>query len=136
MADAEPQIGRQTRAPGNRSRARLADQAARLATVQGLEGLSIGRLAEAAGVPKSSVYALFGSKEELQLATISAAREHFIAEVVSPARWPPAHQDENACWRSATATCHMLNGGSSPEAASSSPHPRKSAHAPGVSVTR
>ncbi|HEY6695588.1 MAG TPA: TetR/AcrR family transcriptional regulator [Solirubrobacteraceae bacterium] len=52
---------------------------------QGLDGLSIGRLAEATGMPKSSVYVLFGSKEELQLATIDAARESFLREVVEPA---------------------------------------------------
>jgi AcrR family transcriptional regulator len=56
-----------------------------LATIEGLDGLSIGRLAEATGVAKSSVHALFGSKEELQLATINAARESFIIEVVNPA---------------------------------------------------
>jgi AcrR family transcriptional regulator len=60
-------------------------QAARLATIEGLDGLSMGRLANATGVPKSSVHALFGSKEELQLATIISARESFIAEVVTPA---------------------------------------------------
>src|SRR5690606_20572289 len=49
------------------------------------DGLTIGRLAEATGIAKSSVHALFGSKEELQLATISAARESFVAEVVAPA---------------------------------------------------
>jgi AcrR family transcriptional regulator len=76
---------KQTRAPGDRTRARIVEQAARLATVEGLEGLSIGRLAEATGVAKSSVHALFGSKEELQLATINAARENFITEVVTPA---------------------------------------------------
>jgi AcrR family transcriptional regulator len=74
-----------TRAPGERSRARIVEQAAKLATIEGLEGLSIGRLAEATGLPKSSVYALFGSKEKLQLATISAARDSFITEVVGPA---------------------------------------------------
>jgi AcrR family transcriptional regulator len=76
---------RRTRAPGERSRQRVLGQAARLATVEGLEGLSIGRLADATGMPKSSVYVLFGSKEELQLATIDAARASFIAEVVAPA---------------------------------------------------
>jgi len=76
---------RRTRAPGQRSRARVVEQAAKLATVEGLEGLSIGRLAEAAGLPKSSVHALFGSKEELQLATVNAARDSFITEVVRPA---------------------------------------------------
>jgi AcrR family transcriptional regulator len=76
---------RRTRAPGQRSRARIVEQAAKLATIEGLEGLSIGRLADAAGLPKSSVHALFGSKEELQLATINSARDSFIAEVVAPA---------------------------------------------------
>jgi AcrR family transcriptional regulator len=80
----EPQATR-TRAPGQRSRARVVEQAAKLATIEGLEGLSIGRLAEVAGLPKSSVHALFGSKENLQLATISAARDSFITEVVAPA---------------------------------------------------
>lgn len=74
-----------TRAPGDRSRARIAEAAARLATIEGLEGLSLGRLAGATGLPKSSVHALFGSKEDLQLATIAAARDSFIAEVVAPA---------------------------------------------------
>jgi AcrR family transcriptional regulator len=76
---------RRTRAPGDRARALIAGQAAGLATVEGLDGLSIGRLAEITGVPKSSVHALFGSKEELQLATVNAARESFIREVVGPA---------------------------------------------------
>jgi AcrR family transcriptional regulator len=76
---------RQTRAPGERSRARVVEQAAQLATIEGIEGISIGRLADATGIAKSSVYALFGSKEELQLATINAARDSFIIEVVTPA---------------------------------------------------
>ena len=80
----QPQTGR-TRAPGERYRARIVEQAAKLATIEGLDGLSIGRLAGATGLPKSSVHALFGSKEKLQLATISAARDSFITEVVGPA---------------------------------------------------
>ena len=76
---------KQTRAPGERSRARIVKEAAQLATIEGIEGLSIGRLADATGIAKSSVYALFGSKEELQLATINAARDSFITEVVAPA---------------------------------------------------
>jgi AcrR family transcriptional regulator len=83
MAEQPPT--RQKRAPGERSRSRIVEQAAQLATVEGLEGLSIGRLAEATGLAKSSVWALFGSKEELQLATINAARDSFVAEVVTPA---------------------------------------------------
>lgn len=76
---------RRTRAPGDRARANIVERAAELATIEGLEGLSIGRLAEATGVPKSSVHALFGSKEALLLATIAAARNSFITEVVAPA---------------------------------------------------
>ena len=85
MSDQHDPPARRTRAPGDRARARIAGQAAGLATVEGLDGLSIGRLAEVTGVPKSSVHALFGSKEELQLATVNAARESFIREVVGPA---------------------------------------------------
>jgi AcrR family transcriptional regulator len=85
MTDQDQPPARRTRAPGQRSRARIVEQAAKLATIEGLEGLSIGRLAEAAGLPKSSVHALFGSKQELQLATINAARDSFINEVVGPA---------------------------------------------------
>jgi AcrR family transcriptional regulator len=85
MTDQDQPQARRTRAPGQRSRARIVEQAAKLATVEGLEGLSIGRLAQVAGLPKSSVHALFGSKEQLQLATIRAARDSFITEVVGPA---------------------------------------------------
>lgn len=76
---------RKRRASGDRSRRRVLEQAAALATIEGLDGLSIGRLAAVTGMPKSSVYILFGSKEELQLATIDAARDSFLAEVVTPA---------------------------------------------------
>ena len=55
----------------------ILDAAARLATIEGLEGLSIGRLADHIGMSKSGLYAHFGSKEELQLATIETASEIF-----------------------------------------------------------
>ncbi len=61
------------------------DTAVRLATVEGLDGLSIGKLATATGVSKSGVYAHFGSKEDLQLATVDTARQLFIDVVVMPA---------------------------------------------------
>jgi len=80
-----PDAGRRTRAPGDRSRARVLEQAAALATVEGLAGVSIARIAAATGMPKSSVYVLFGSKQELQLATVDAARASFIQHVVTPA---------------------------------------------------
>ena len=85
MAEQQDDRTRRTRAPGDRARARIVEHAAGLATVEGLDGLSIGRLAEVTGVAKSSVHALFGSKEALQLATITAAQDSFIAEVVAPA---------------------------------------------------
>ena len=89
-----PGTGRRTRAPGDRSRARVLEHAAALATLEGLDGVSIARLAAATGMPKSSVYVLFGSKQELQLATIDAARASFIRHVVTPAitTTPPARQ--------------------------------------------
>lgn len=76
---------RRTRARGERSRRRVLEHAAALATIEGLDGLSVGRLAEASGMPKSSVYQLFGSKEAIQLATVEAARQSFATVVVAPA---------------------------------------------------
>ena len=76
---------RRRRADGERSRRTILDAAARLATVEGIEGLSIGGLAQAIGMSKSGLYAHFGSKEELQLATIGAAQEVFDADVINPA---------------------------------------------------
>ena len=52
-----------------------------LASTEGLEGLTIGRLAEAHSMSKSGLFAHFGSKEELQLAVIDAARDIFAREV-------------------------------------------------------
>jgi AcrR family transcriptional regulator len=70
---------------GERTRSAILVEAARLATVEGLDGLSIGGLATAIGMSKSGLYAHFGSKEDLQLATIASARETFAAEVFVPA---------------------------------------------------
>src|SRR5947209_17493229 len=77
---------RRPRADGVRSRAAILAAAARLATVEGLEGLSIGRLAAHTGMSKSGLFAHFGSKEELQLATVAKAEEVFAAEILEPAR--------------------------------------------------
>jgi len=76
---------RRPRADGERSRRTILDTAAKLATVEGLEGLSIGRLADHIGMSKSGLYAHFGSKEELQLAAIETASVIFEAEVMAPA---------------------------------------------------
>ena len=71
------------RSDGERSRRTILHTAARLATVEGLDGLSIGRLAEASGISKGGLYAHFGSKEELQLATVGTAGAIFEEEVVA-----------------------------------------------------
>jgi AcrR family transcriptional regulator len=74
---------------GERTRWAILDTAAALATQEGLEPLSIARLAEATGMSKSGLFAHFGSKEELQLATVDHAAEMFVAEVIAPARAAP-----------------------------------------------
>jgi len=80
---------RQPRADGERTRATILRKAASLATVDGLEGLSIGNLAAAIGMSKSGLYAHFGSKLELQLATVQEAGRIFAEEVVEPALAAP-----------------------------------------------
>jgi AcrR family transcriptional regulator len=75
---------RKPRSDGLRSRETILRAAASLATVHGLEGISIGNLAAHIGMSKSGLYAHFGSKEELQLATVETALEIFDAEVVAP----------------------------------------------------
>jgi AcrR family transcriptional regulator len=81
---------RRRRADGERSRAAILRAAASLATVDGLEGLSIGNLAAATGMSKSGLFAHFRSKEDLQLATVAEAERIFTAEVVQPALAAPA----------------------------------------------
>jgi AcrR family transcriptional regulator len=70
---------------GERTRQAILDRAAARASERGLESLSLGALAEELSMSKSGLFAHFGSKEELQLATIERAREIFIAEVIDPA---------------------------------------------------
>jgi AcrR family transcriptional regulator len=74
---------------GERTRQAILDTAAALATEEGLEPLSIGRLAEATAMSKSGLFAHFGSKEELQLATVDHAAALFVREVIAPAREAP-----------------------------------------------
>lgn len=81
----EETTARRTRSDGERSRDTILDAAAELATIEGLDGLSLGRLAKVTGMSKSGVFGLFGSKEELQIATVEKARQVFITEVIRPA---------------------------------------------------
>ncbi len=73
------------RARGMRSRAAILERAVQMASCDGLEGLTIGALAAELDVHKSSVFALFGSKQELQLATLAAARAILIEHVIARA---------------------------------------------------
>ena len=76
---------RARRAHGERTRQAILEAAVDIASAEGLEGLTIGRLAAELSMSKSGLFAHFGSKEELQLATVEAARDIFVREVVRPA---------------------------------------------------
>jgi AcrR family transcriptional regulator len=77
--------------PRKRSSTREAilERAIDLASAEGLEGLTIGRLAAEMEMSKSGLFRHFGSKEELQLATVDAASKRYIQEVVAPALETP-----------------------------------------------
>jgi AcrR family transcriptional regulator len=74
---------------GERTRQSILEKAVNLASTEGLEGLTIGRLADELGMSKSGLFAHFGSKEELQLATVDAASQRYIAEIFRPALMAP-----------------------------------------------
>src|SRR3954447_16364597 len=82
---AERRPARRRRSDGERSRTAILDEAARLATVEGIGGLSLGRPADAVGMSKSGLFAHFGSQEEVQLATIERADEISPPQVLEPA---------------------------------------------------
>jgi AcrR family transcriptional regulator len=72
------------------TRTAVTEAAVDRASVEGLEGLTIGGLAGEVEMRKSSVFSLFGSKEELQLATLEAAIDQFRDDVWGPvANQPP-----------------------------------------------
>jgi AcrR family transcriptional regulator len=66
------------------TRQAILERAVDLASTDGLEGLTIGRLATDMGLSKSGLFGHFGSKEELQLATVEQAAGRFVSEVVEP----------------------------------------------------
>jgi AcrR family transcriptional regulator len=72
-------------ARGDDTRDRIVDRALRLASRDGLEGLSIGGLAGELGLSKSGLFAHFGSKEDLQLAVLREAVARFEGTVIRPA---------------------------------------------------
>src|SRR4051812_24852384 len=85
VRDVADRRARRRRSDGERSRNAILREAAQLATVEGIEGLSIARLADAVGMSKSGLFAHFGSKEELQLATIQTASAIFSEQVTDRA---------------------------------------------------
>jgi AcrR family transcriptional regulator len=80
-------IRRQPR--GLRTREAILRRAVNIASLNGLEGLTVGRLADDLKMSKSGLFAHFGSKEDLQLATVETARRIFIDEITLPALQAP-----------------------------------------------
>jgi AcrR family transcriptional regulator len=78
------QMPRRSTADVAGTRTAVLDAAVRRASVEGLEGLTIGRLADELSMSKSGLFGLFGSKEELQVATFERAVADFTREVWSP----------------------------------------------------
>ena len=76
---------RRSQAAVAETRAEVTRAAVERASIEGLEGLTIGAVAGETGMRKSSVFSLFGSKRELQLAALEAAVEQFTDEVWAPA---------------------------------------------------
>jgi AcrR family transcriptional regulator len=72
------------KAQGEETRKAILEAAVHIASAEGLEGLTIGRLAMELSMSKSGLFAHFGSKEDLQVATVEAARSIFIREVIRP----------------------------------------------------
>jgi AcrR family transcriptional regulator len=70
---------------GAETRAAILDRAVDLASAEGLEGLTIGCLATQLEMSKSGLFSHFGSKQELQLATVEAAAQRFTRAVIEPA---------------------------------------------------
>lgn len=76
-------------AKASRTRQGILSVAADIASAEGLEGLSIGRLASELKMSKTGIFAHFGSKEELQAAAVNHAKEVFLEQVVKPALAEP-----------------------------------------------
>jgi AcrR family transcriptional regulator len=74
---------------GQRTREAIASQAAAIASVEGLSGMSLAQISTALGIPKSSIQVAYGTKEDLQLATVESATKLFVNSVVAPALAQP-----------------------------------------------
>jgi AcrR family transcriptional regulator len=76
-----------------RTREAILERAIDLASAEGLEGLTIGQLAAEMKMSKSGLFRHFGSKEELQLATVDAAARRYVERVVTPALEAPEGEE-------------------------------------------
>jgi AcrR family transcriptional regulator len=74
---------------GERTRAAILEAGFHIVSKAGLEGLSIGTLAEATGMSKSGLFAHFGSREELLIAVLERGQQEFVEVVVNPALAKP-----------------------------------------------
>ena len=71
---------------GATTRLQILKVAVDIASAEGLEGLTIGRLAGELEWSKSGLFGHFGSKEELQLSAVERARDIFVEEIITPAQ--------------------------------------------------
>ena len=85
MTSASTALSSRSLQKGQQTRAAILDAALGMASHMGLEGLSIGALAEVTGMSKSGVFAHFGSREELQISVIREYHARFEEEVFFPA---------------------------------------------------
>src|SRR5215468_639618 len=83
VSEIRKQQNRESR--GAKTRDEILQAAVHIASAEGLQGLTIGGLADELNMSKSGLFAHFGSKEELQLAVVGKARDIFVREVVEPA---------------------------------------------------
>jgi AcrR family transcriptional regulator len=74
---------------GERTRAAILDAGFHIVSKTGLEGLTVGTLAEATGMSKSGLFAHFGSREELLLAVLDRGQQEFVKLVINPALAKP-----------------------------------------------
>ena len=77
-------LAKRRRSDGTQTYDMILREAADVASIEGLDGLTIGSLAERLGISKSGLFTHFGSKEDLQLAAIEAARKRYVVTVLEP----------------------------------------------------
>ncbi|MDZ5619429.1 TetR/AcrR family transcriptional regulator [Nocardioides sp. HM23] len=78
------------RARGDVTRRRVAREASMIATVSGLDSITVGSLSERTGVSKSGILTVFGSREAIQVAAVAEARRIYQEQVLAPIWSEPA----------------------------------------------